>query len=50
VFSNTEIASVTDSLAAFGARTLISAAIAAQVKPKDAMKHVTSRVNILSPE
>ena len=47
--SNTEIASETDSLAAFGANTLISAAITEQASPSEVSRRVAIRQSILPP-
>jgi hypothetical protein len=46
-FSKTEIASVTDSLAAFGAKTLTSAAIAEHASPYEASRQVAVRESIV---
>ena len=45
-FSNTEIASETDSLAAFGAKTLRSAAIAEQATPNEVSRQVAIRASM----
>lgn len=48
-FSNTEIASETDSLAAFGAKTLSSAAMTEKARPNEVSRQVAIRASMFCP-